>query len=178
MAHDNYYELLGINSDAETVVITAAYKALAKKYHPDIYPDKAEGEEKLKLLNIAYETLSDPDKRKRYDASFSSGYDHEEPKPEADKPYQETKAAKSWSGLSKLKGIIKRLLVVAHWILFILAAFYVVLALTLGLVLGASSVAKYLPALVVVIVFLFVPPAVVWIITKRWIFFPWKHNKD
>jgi len=76
---------------------------------------------------------------------------------------------KSSSGLSPLKGIIKKLLVVVHWVSFVFAALYVVLFLIQD---------DVLTALVLGIVFSFAPPALVWIITKRWIFFPWEHKKD
>ena len=164
MADDNYYKLLGINSDAETVVITAAYKALAKKYHPDVYPDKAKGEEKLKLLNNAYETLSDPDKRKRYDASFSSGYDHEEPKPEADKPFRETEAnrqAPRWQ-MRGVGGLV-------HWI----TVFFAVLIISLT---GSSGESDFI--LVVAFLPMFLLIFVLWVTKRRWIWFPWQHDKE
>ena len=53
------------SSDLE---IKKAYRNLARKYHPDVAEDKKEGEEKFKELNEAYEVLSDPEKRKKYDA--------------------------------------------------------------------------------------------------------------
>lgn len=64
----DYYEILEINRGASEDVIRAAYKALAKKYHPDNNQiDSKLCEEKLKILNEAYETLSNVEKRKRYD---------------------------------------------------------------------------------------------------------------
>ena len=53
MTDQIHYEDLGISRDAEPVVISAAYRALAKKYHPDIFPDKAEGAGKLKTITTA-----------------------------------------------------------------------------------------------------------------------------
>jgi len=65
----DYYEILEINKDASEEVIKAAYKALAKKYHPDnCVGNAAEYEEKLKLINEAYAILSDTEKRKEYDS--------------------------------------------------------------------------------------------------------------
>jgi curved DNA-binding protein CbpA len=62
------YAILGVLPDAEQEVIRAVYLALAKKYHPDS-SGNADGAEKLKEINAAYEVLSDPAKRKAYDAT-------------------------------------------------------------------------------------------------------------
>lgn len=63
----DYYEVLGVAKDATTEQIKAAYRKLALKYHPDRNPDNKEAEEKFKEAAEAYQTLSDADKRKRYD---------------------------------------------------------------------------------------------------------------
>ncbi len=63
----DYYEVLGAPKDADEKAIKAAYRKLARKYHPDVNPNKAEAETKFKEINEAYEVLSDKDKRAKYD---------------------------------------------------------------------------------------------------------------
>ncbi len=69
----NYYDELEISKIASDEIVKKAYKTLAKKYHPDTYTgsDKKYAEEKFKQISIAYETLSDPQKRKEYDSKLS-----------------------------------------------------------------------------------------------------------
>ena len=68
----NYYKILEVDKDASSEVIEKAYKTLAKKYHPDLQESnmKQEAEEKLKLINQAYEILSNPDSRTKYDMTL------------------------------------------------------------------------------------------------------------
>jgi len=63
----DYYEILGVSKAATPDEIKAAYRKLALKYHPDRNPDNKEAEEKFKAAAEAYQALSDPEKRKRYD---------------------------------------------------------------------------------------------------------------
>ena len=63
----DYYEVLGIDRNADDAAIKKAYRKLAMKYHPDRNPDNKEAEEKFKELGEAYEVLSDADKRAAYD---------------------------------------------------------------------------------------------------------------
>jgi molecular chaperone DnaJ len=71
----DYYEVLGISKGADDAAIKKAYRALAKKYHPDMNPDNKEAEAKFKEVNEAYEVLSDADKRAKYDQFGHAAFD-------------------------------------------------------------------------------------------------------
>jgi len=68
-----YYDRLGLTSDATLESIKSAYRKLAIKYHPDKNPDNPEAVEKFKQISEAYEILSDSDKRKQYDRFGKEG---------------------------------------------------------------------------------------------------------
>ena len=63
----DYYAILGVTSDAKAPEIKKSYRKLAKKYHPDANPDNPAAAEKFKEIAAAYDVLSDPDKRRKYD---------------------------------------------------------------------------------------------------------------
>lgn len=67
MANKDFYEVLGIDKSASDDDIKKAFKKLALKYHPDRNQGDTEAEEKFKEINEAYQVLSDPEKRQRYD---------------------------------------------------------------------------------------------------------------
>ena len=73
----DYYEVLGVSKDADEAAIKKAYRALAKKYHPDMNPGDKEAEKKFKEASEAYAVLSDAEKRRQYDqyghAAFEGG---------------------------------------------------------------------------------------------------------
>jgi molecular chaperone DnaJ len=71
---DELYKVLGVSKKADDEEIKKAYRRLARKYHPDRNPDDKEAEEKFKEVQGAYDTLSDPEKRKQYDAGGVFGF--------------------------------------------------------------------------------------------------------
>lgn len=71
----DYYEVLGVEKNADDAAIKKAYRALAKKYHPDMNPGDAEAEKKFKEASEAYAVLSDPEKRKQYDQFGHAAFD-------------------------------------------------------------------------------------------------------
>lgn len=74
----DYYEILGVNRNADEKEIKKAFRRLARKYHPDVNPGNKSAEQKFKEINEAYEILSDPKKRADYDrfghAAFEQGF--------------------------------------------------------------------------------------------------------
>jgi curved DNA-binding protein len=82
MANDykDYYATLGVSKSASSEELKKAYRKLAREHHPDLHPEKnkASASEKFKAINEAYEVLSDPAKRAKYD-QLGPGWDQEQP---------------------------------------------------------------------------------------------------
>ncbi|EGY51292.1 molecular chaperone DnaJ [Neisseria shayeganii] len=75
MSNQDYYQVLGVAKGASDSDIKKAYRKLAMQYHPDRNPDNKEAEEKFKEVQKAYDILSDPEKRARYDQFGHAGVD-------------------------------------------------------------------------------------------------------
>lgn len=80
MQYKDYYNVLGVSKNSSQDDIKKSYRKLAKQYHPDANPGDKQAEDKFKDINEAYEVLSDPEKRKKYDnfgsdSNFQNGYD-------------------------------------------------------------------------------------------------------
>jgi molecular chaperone DnaJ len=73
VAAKDYYQVLGVQQDADADAIKKAYRKLARKYHPDANPDDPAAEERFKAISEAYRVVSDPEKRKQYDAMRTAG---------------------------------------------------------------------------------------------------------
>src|ERR1700719_2843986 len=81
MEFRDYYKTLGVERGASQAEIKSAYRKLARKHHPDVNPNNKESETRFKQINEAYQVLSDPAKRKKYDelgADWERGTTEEE----------------------------------------------------------------------------------------------------
>lgn len=81
MEFKDYYKVLGVERGASEADIKSAYRKLARKYHPDVNPNNKKAEAQFKDINEAYQVLSDPEKRRKYDqlgADWEHGLDQDE----------------------------------------------------------------------------------------------------
>lgn len=83
MVSPDYYQILGVGRGARPAEIKKAYKRLARKCHPDLNPTNRAAEQQFKRITEAYEVLSDPEKRRRYDLTGSASG-----APSAESPFQ------------------------------------------------------------------------------------------
>lgn len=84
LKYKDYYKILGVDRNADEAEIKKAYRKLARKFHPDVSKEE-NAESKFKDVNEAYETLSDPEKKRQYDAlgtGWRDGQSFREPPPE------------------------------------------------------------------------------------------------
>ena len=82
-AKRDYYEILGIDKNADDNTIKKAYRKLAKKYHPDQNAGNAQAERQFKEVTEAYSVLSDPEKKKLYDQFGHAAFDGSAPDPDS-----------------------------------------------------------------------------------------------
>ena len=73
----DYYKILGLEKNATPAEVKAAFRKLARKYHPDVNPNDADAKKKFQEINEANEVLSDPEKRKKYD-QYGKNWEHAE----------------------------------------------------------------------------------------------------
>lgn len=67
MAFIDYYKILGVSKDIPQDEVRAAYRKRAKQFHPDLHPDDPKAKAKFQALSEAYDVISDPEKRRKYD---------------------------------------------------------------------------------------------------------------
>ena len=95
----DYYEVLGVNKNADAATIKKAYRKLAKKYHPDSNEGNASAAEHFKEVNEAYDVLSDEKKRKLYD-QFGKFFLSSRPVLSGCLPYPEWTLLCLWEGIN------------------------------------------------------------------------------
>ena len=103
MEFKDYYKILGLSSKATVNEIKAAYRKLARKYHPDLNPNNKEAEKQFKEINEANEVLSDPDKRKKYD-EFGKDWKHADEIKKAQQQQQSYNKANPQQGYGEFAG--------------------------------------------------------------------------
>jgi len=113
MAAKDYYQILGVSRNASEKEIKQAYRRLARQYHPDLNPGDKAAEAKFKEINAAYEVLSDPEKRRKYD-QFGDQWEYAEQFAKAEGPgrarwgFDKTGTTFEYGDLTDLSDIFSR----------------------------------------------------------------------
>jgi molecular chaperone DnaJ len=97
MEFRDYYKVLGVERKASDAEIKSAFRKLARKFHPDVNPNNKEAEAKFKELNEAYQVISDPEKRKKYD-ELGADWEHGVSQEEMMRRYAQQQSAAGASG--------------------------------------------------------------------------------
>jgi curved DNA-binding protein len=95
MAFVDYYKTLGVEKTATEEEIKKAYRKLARKFHPDLNPNDTEANKKFQQINEANEVLSDPEKRKKYDA-YGEHWQHAEQYEQAKQSRPQSSSSSNW----------------------------------------------------------------------------------
>jgi curved DNA-binding protein len=103
MAFIDYYKVLGIDKKATLKDVKAAYRKLARKYHPDLHPDDKDAKKNFQMINEAHEVLSDPEKRKKYD-QYGQDWKHADEFSNASH-YQQQSSGRPSYGFSEAQGM-------------------------------------------------------------------------
>jgi DnaJ-class molecular chaperone len=115
-----HYDNLKVTRNAPPEVIRAAYKTLCQKFHPDRNPDKADATKTFLLIRTAYETLSDPEKRRLHDAWIASAESAAELESVVLKPtpkYEKSLQSKTRARVSQKKKLLWQM---SFWLLVVL----------------------------------------------------------
>jgi curved DNA-binding protein len=103
MAFVDYYKTLGVEKNATEEDIKKAYRKLARKYHPDLNPNDTEANKKFQQINEANEVLSDPEKRKKYDA-YGEHWQHAEQYEQAKQQRSQSQSSQNWQDYTYSSG--------------------------------------------------------------------------
>lgn len=111
-----YYETLGLARSAEPQVIDAAYKAMMRRYHPDVFDGSRDyAEQTAKRLNEAYGILKDPLKRAEYDRALGQSHRQSAPQSPPRQPKPESRPQEPWDWESDPLGLRTKIEVKKDW---------------------------------------------------------------